>query len=369
MKNPQDEQPLETPPPPRPPRATAQDRIDAGEIEPPILPQGNSSGGRFNMRGGAIQTIVISVVVAILVFMGMGILGFGNFVTKKGFTANMQGIVTTLDKAKADLATSKTAVDNAVAGITDKVNTQVNSSIASVINQINSNITSISSKIDSVQVQVQTAISNSTNALSKSESVVSSITNINASINSIKADIGNLQASLTTLNNTITALTVRVKTLEDEQVATPTSPTDLLTFTVNTISNMPVTMTISANNTVYSGTWQLIIKNNTNKVVDQLVLGVGIISATGTPFPTATWVSGYPQLISNGGSVLWTYQPSGAGLMFVSGWGYGVSQLSIPANSQISLWLTLQLDVTTTPIIPLYYQLVLQPFMQSYHQP
>ena len=322
----------------------------------------DDNGGKAPQQSGMGRLVAIALPVIISLVIGFLYLNSGvipKLVTRTDFTTNFNTVVADMTLLKTTIASfpnSITSLSTQAGQLNDKITT-LNQAIAN----INAGGSNYASK-DSV-AQFNSNVASIQNSLNILQTTLSKIGDGAISLTS-------LQTTITTLNKQLTDAVVRIKVLEDAQTVTPTTTADLLTFTVNTISNMPVTMTISANNTVYSGTWQLIVKNNTNKIIDQLVLGVGVVSATGTPFPTTMWASGYPQLISNGGSVLWTYQPSGAGLMFVSGWGYGVSQLSIPANSQISLWLTLQLDVwfTTSPITPLYYQLVLQPFTQSYHQ-
>jgi archaellum component FlaC len=292
----------------------------------------------------------------------MSSFGVGSWVTKKSFDENWAGISTTITDAKAQVEAMKTQVNNAVASVNTAtqniqttINTSVNNAISSATGGINNQIASVSSEVSSLRSQLND-INNQLNSL---QVQVADTTEIDA----LSEEIVDMQESL---NSLIT----RIKALEEDVIVVPES--DPITFTVNTLGNLPVQMVVSANTSaqICTGSWQMLVTNNTDSTIKNIVLGVGIAGYgySGLNYTSYITPSTTPQLVSNGGSVVWSlYQTNAQGLYFVSGWGYGVSQLSIPANSSLTLWVTLQVSITTPVGTALNTQLILQPFVQSYN--
>lgn len=302
----------------RPPRATPQDLIN--EIEPPITPGGNENmGTRVKLGGGVIQTVIVSLVVAIVVFVGMGMVGFGNFVTKKDFTTNLQGVVTTLDKAKSDITNMQKAVDTAITGISDKVNTQVNTAVSGQMGEVNNRINALSAKIDTAQSQIQTALANSTDALSKSNSLSGSLANINSSLEDILADFNSLKQTVSSFTTNMTALDTRLKVVETKLASgsggTGGSSALPFTYTVAVINESDNTTTTDNISHKSSLSLKLTLTNTTDKALED----IGMFIPIEIDFSHGTIINKTMSLTG------WTIQDNGA--------GYGYSVFSLKGHS------------------------------------
>ncbi len=173
----------------KPSKAT-QDELD--EELPLPLPV-NVSKPRLNMGGGGLgMTIIVSAVIAFLVFTLIGFSGGGSFLTKKDFEANIAGFTTIIDQAKADVATLKGEVDTAVAGLPAIVTTQVNSSLSAVTTRI----TTLETNLATLQAKVTTLETSGTTD-------ASTILALQASLDTLKTEV----ASLTTKVNAYTTTT------------------------------------------------------------------------------------------------------------------------------------------------------------------
>jgi outer membrane murein-binding lipoprotein Lpp len=267
------------------------------------------------------------------------------------------------DSQLADIGTIQTSIGAFADSVktVDNLNTQV-SQLATQINALTNDVASVKSGYAKVDSLAQTN---------------TELTNIKNSLNTLQAQVNNFrQVDTSGLSASIEALRVQVEALQDrlEELETPTTipvGSDPITFTTNTLGNMPVQITVTENTTqVCTGSWQMIVNNTTDTVINNIVLGVGVAGYGygGVNYTSFITPSTTPQLVSNGGTILWSlYQSNTQGLYFVSGWGYGVSQLSIPANSSLTLWVTLQMSITTPVGTALNTQLILQPFVQSYN--
>lgn len=107
-----------------PPKASRQEIIEDENFEPAIRPPsgGRSVGFRSGGGGGGnssiFTTAIISLIVAVLVFMGMGAIGGGGmYVVKKDFTTNLASVADTIaaldNKVKTADSTAKLAKDTA----------------------------------------------------------------------------------------------------------------------------------------------------------------------------------------------------------------------------------------------------------------
>ena len=317
------------------------------------------SGGNPLLQIGVISAIVSAVV--IMIMSSMGVLPF---VSRTDFTKNVQGIIATIDKNKADLSATveglRVAVNNIPATVTNQVNTAVNTAMGQTVNQINAQIKALNDQITGVaNIQTQTK-ADTANLVTKVDALTKSTTDLSAKVDG-------LTTKVTTLQTQATDYETRIKVLEAKQTTATPSPTtrDPLEFNVKTIGNMPMQFTGISDTTPVGVMWQLDITNTTKTTIDQIVMNLQVMSSTLYP---STWAINSPSMTSN--STVWSQVPTGNNqvIMFVSGWGYGVSQLSIPAGQKATLWVNLQLKAATGQGTTGTYILQLQPYVQSYHQ-
>ena len=173
----------------KPPKAT-QDEID-GDL--PLPPPVNVNKPRLSMGGGGLgMTIIVSAVIAFLVFTLIGFSGGGSFLTKKDFEANVAGMVETLNQAKAEVVVLQGTLDTAIAGLPNTVLTQINT----VITSVNTKVSTLETNLATLQAKVTTLeTSGATDA--------STILALQASLDTLKTEV----ASLTTKVNAYTTTT------------------------------------------------------------------------------------------------------------------------------------------------------------------
>lgn len=336
---------------------TNENKIPAPPSMSRQAPSKGDNGGLLKIAGIA---LVVSLV-AIFVYSYL----VGGIATKK-YTDTTFAPVSTLTQLQADIASAKSSLDTAIAGLPVTVSTQVNTStseFANRINQVSNDINALQSEINTLQSKVDNF--NNSELTSKyntlSEQVVLLVNEITA-----------LKDNLETYNTNLTNLTTRVTALETVTPSTPDA--NAISFKVNTIGNVPLLINVIGNNNTQTwvGTSQLVIQNNTNQKINNLVVGM-VFAGYGNQFGQNNFTqyitpATIPQLISNGGTITWSiYQTNTQGLMFINGWGYGVTQLSIPANSSITIWLSLSMGLTVPTGTTLNTYLDIEPFVQSYN--
>jgi hypothetical protein len=327
-------------------------------------------GGNHSKSGGLLQYVITAVISVIICFVlsFMGVLP--NIVSVSSHNDSVSAIQASINTLNTNLSAvqntiSDTINKNVVASTSEFSNKIANSqaqvdNMADVVKQLSDKLDQYKNQIDQYQ--------------SQSGANVVNYNSLTAQLNDINIKIQAIQATLTTY----TTYEARIKALEDKVTVlaatpTPTVPvgTDPITFKVTTIGNMPVQITVADNTTVATtqrGNWQLVIKNNTNKAVSQLVLGIGI-TAYGNADVNNYYVTSTAQLGSNGGAIVWTlYQHYTQTFLFMNGWGYGASQLSIPANSSMTIWITFAADFRNLTTTDYTTYLELEPFVQSYSQ-
>lgn len=125
-----------------------------------------------------------------------------SFVTKRDFTANIEGVVATYDQAKVDLATVKGEIASAVAGIPTAITNQIGSTVTQAISQWSSQISSLSDRV--------TAFSNDIQAL--------------------EAEMESVHLQIATLENEMVELEAQIEELEESLGESDTSSEDTTTL-------------------------------------------------------------------------------------------------------------------------------------------
>lgn len=220
----------------------------------------DDGGGRRqrSRRSGGnplLQIVVISAIVAGVVVMIMSSMGFLPFVRKVDDIKNIQGIIATIDKNKADLSATVEGLRVVVNNIPNTVATQVNTVMAQTVNQINAQIKTVADQMNSFSASV-TAVSASVTAVDKKV-----MDNINAlqvkidTLTKISTDLQtanvNAQTNIKTLQETVTALkkTVDGLTSGEEAIALPDTVTAEVVSSSTIDDAEDYTITVTLNNT------------------------------------------------------------------------------------------------------------------------
>lgn len=119
-----------------PPKATRREEEEMGDSPPSLKLKGIKGGG-------IVQTAIVAFVVALLVFLGMGTMGGGSFLTKKDFERNLTGMVVTLEQVKTSVVQMQSTLNTAIQGIPNTVTMQVNNAISQITAKIDSANTKI----------------------------------------------------------------------------------------------------------------------------------------------------------------------------------------------------------------------------------
>lgn len=137
----------------RPPRASHEEMMEEAPLPPPpATKQGGLKG--LSGDGNVIKTVVISLVVAILVFVVMGMMGGGSFVTKKDFEANWTSMSAATNESLANISQLRDTVNNAVQGIPNMVQSQITQSIANATSGFDSRITEITNQNNTTNTEL-----------------------------------------------------------------------------------------------------------------------------------------------------------------------------------------------------------------------
>lgn len=273
---------------------------------------------RFNLGNDVKKTVAISFVVAIVVFVGMGMFGGGAFVTKSDFEANMSGITASVDQAKADMekitgdanaaiAKANADIAAAVQSVPATISTQVSNQINTSLGQINNQLNVLSSKLDTMSNAVDQTATNMYNA---------------------NKAIEELQAQVVTLEEDIQDLQERVDELENAGGGS-TSNDAGVTVKVTKMSSLLIPTSV----TKLKGQFKVELANTTNQDIDDLILDVYI--------ETGVTYDGMVDFTLEGGTTLWEgYGWGGAqSYNFVnSQWG-----LNLDANKTKTLYLTMEI--------------------------
>lgn len=344
--------------------------ITEDELNQPSI--GAPSGGGMKLGGKVggnfLQTVIISLVVAIVVFVGMGMLGYGNFVTKSDFTKNVGSVANDLGTLKTDVASNQTSMQSSINAIPNTVSQAVTNALKDINTQLaNATKTANDAKTEADGL---TAKINDVNAAGSaaSTSVTQSATNLANYQTSNDAAVKVLQTQVTNLQNQVAALQ-SMPTPTATSITTPT-PTSTTTTVANLPSSLIINPTIKVvspttgitasiignpfNNATYmtiqvvsgtnSGAFNIQLQNTTNADISGIQLAVGLAVYDNSNSNVPVQYAGLPKnrtLVSSGGlsSTLWTEQSTGVPYIigFVNQSNTGVfsnlGNLSVSANT------------------------------------
>lgn len=154
---------------------------DFGAPLPPPSPV-KAKGRGMDLSGGTGRIVLLSALVTIVLLVLMSVSGGVVFVTKKDFTANMAGLLATMEQAKADLTKSQSAVTSAIQSVPATVANQVSASIAQATSQWNSQLSTVNAS-----VQNNTAALNSAKA---------EIATLKEKVSALEIQVADLKAKL-----------------------------------------------------------------------------------------------------------------------------------------------------------------------------
>ncbi len=232
---------------------------------------GQNDGGMADRLKQIAMPLVVSVVVSFLMFT---YLFSSSLVSKKDFTANIQGMTDIINKSKADLAQTVTSVQNTVNAIPASIAGQVTAGV-------NQGIASVTSQLSSIQAISQSASDKATQATN--------------TVNSQNTQIDALTKQLTDAET-------RIKALESKTTGSSSSPSssspavvsdtlNAVTASIASYSYVPsiygysgagaIPFTTLADNSS-SAMFQLIVSNNTSRTIKDIVvvLSFGVVDTS-----------------------------------------------------------------------------------------
>jgi hypothetical protein len=291
----------------------------------PAPPQMNRQTPSKGDNGGLLKIAGIALVVSIVAIFVYSYL-IGGIATKK-YTDTTFAPVSTLTQLQADIASAKSSLDTAIAGLPVTVSTQVNTStseFANRINQVSNDINALQSEINTLQSKVDNF--NNSELTSKyntlSEQVVLLVNEITA-----------LKDNLETYNTNLTNLTTRVTALETPTTTNPSS----LTYQIKSQSEALVP---SYDKKSISATVKLTITNTSTVSMEDIIISARFQTAyfPATENTTVSFVSSPTMYWYSSG---YYYNE----IEYHNGWG-----LNIEAGKPKTIYLTL----TFTDTSPIY---------------
>ena len=154
----------------KPPKATEKEIEEDEYLNQPALRIPKKVGtSRFNVSGGIIQTILVSVIVAfIFVFMIQPMAGGGSLVTKTDFETNLANMNATLNQIVSDVAAKQGENNKLVQNIPNQVSAAIGTQNA----QISQQLTNLSTKVETFNTNIQ----NNTNKISEQTTLITALT-------------------------------------------------------------------------------------------------------------------------------------------------------------------------------------------------
>lgn len=271
--------------------------------------------GRFDLKsGGLVPIIVVCVIVSALVFVAMGMVGGGSFLTKQQFEANFAGLEQavneTIESANAKQKEMNTTIQNLSGNITSQVNSAISVQLAQLTSSLeqtktglttlqnslkdyvkNDSVKTIDSQIVTINQKIKeatdsiTALNTSASTYVKQSNLAdyAKVTALNdyaklATIEAINKTVTGIEADIASLNTELTKLSNTVKGLPDLSA---------LQASINTM-NVNLTNTIADINAKIVQNQLAIAKIET----DIALLKAQMVTTTTTPTTTTTTTSG-----------------------------------------------------------------------------
>ena len=138
-----------------PPKATRQEVIeDEPGWQPPMRQEKPASRMSFGNSGGIGKMALVSLVVAILVMLLLGMMGGGTFVTKKDFETNMANMAVSVNEATASVNAAVQGLPNTVSSTVNNAISQQTASLNDSINKMNGTVANLQSSVSQVSNDV-----------------------------------------------------------------------------------------------------------------------------------------------------------------------------------------------------------------------
>ena len=301
----------------KPPTATPQEMGEEEEFQPPLKPAKSVS---HLGNGGAIgKTALVSLVVAVLVVVLMGMMGGGSFVTKKDFETNMANMAVSVNDATASVNTALSSVNTAVQGLPTTVSSTVNNALSQQTSDINTAIGTMSASVSTLSTDVA-ALSTKMDAQNEK--------------------ITEIQTQMTDYGTRITAL----ETVEEEAVEEATKKdldaVEVITGYSRTFE-YPALQESSGDITLYFQ-----VENSSNYDIENVGVEL-VLHSRGVPISITTSLCN----VSGGWPLQWQRVYVGNGVFVITGTTptYG-SGLEIDANDDVAVFVTVNLGVALADI-------------------
>ena len=297
------------------------------KLPAPPAPQFRPSKQGGSDSGGIIKIALISLVCALVVVIGYGVV-IGGYVNKKLANATYVN-VTQLTALQTDINTAKASLDTAIVGLPTTVSSQVNSIISSVTNRIGE----VENGISNVQSQINSLQNNYNSEQNSISQINSDIIQLESDVASVKTQIGEIIESIRELNTEYaTQLTdindklVDHETRLDNLEATPTPTTTVPSANIVNITlkqqSSYLTTYITTSENVSIAYMRVTVTNNSGNDIENVIIGLGFDIGYGI-VPTISSVSG--------GTLGWVQYPYSTMFWTTAGWGY-----TIKANDKIT---------------------------------
>lgn len=320
------------------------------DITPSFDPHREISGGKksgLDMGGGGWGKTIIAVLLAVVIGLGISSV---QMVSKKDFTTNISGIVTTLNGVQTSVQASNDALTTAINNIPNQITSQVSTEtqvLSTQISQLSSAISEIDSQLQSDEATLNSLSSQLSNLSSTDSTIQDDITSLNDTIDSLQVQIVNNEETITSLQTTINTLQTTVTSLQTTVTDLQGGATDgsstsgLVKAEIVTVGDLPISFA-NWNGSPHSITFKLKITNGLTKNIDNVQL---ILVAYGYPV-VPVMATNYPQFTSTG--QVWTLISSSANVFYYSNAYTTFSPLTVKAGKTDTYYVTMSIKAETT---------------------
>ncbi len=180
-----------------------QNEEDGFGLQAPPLPKRKKF---VDIQGNFIPMVAVSLAVALLVVLGIGMFGGGTLATKADLVGNMTNMTASVDAIQTGLVGTKQEVAVALQGIPGSIVTQVSSGVAQATSQWSSQLSSLSDKVTVLEGKYQTQGNSITALVSKDTTLEASVAELKATIDAYNSKVGELERDVYTLSKQVSLL-------------------------------------------------------------------------------------------------------------------------------------------------------------------
>ncbi len=155
---------------------------------------------KLNIGGDNPKIVVISLIVTALTLALVAFVGGMGFVTKKDFTANMEGVSTFMEQAKVELTTARSEVAVAVAGIPIEITNQLGSIAKQDTSRLDSLLVALANRVATLESNTQadaTTLSQVTVLETEVADLVTAVADLETVVTDYEERINDLEYRLT----------------------------------------------------------------------------------------------------------------------------------------------------------------------------